>query len=438
MESKPLKALMFGWEFPPEISGGLGTACYGLVSGLIENGVDVTFVVPKLYGSEDFSKFRLVGASDVEVNFTTAKFQKNLEKVNYMQIHSHIMPYVSPKEFLERGEFDVESLTQVDSNFSKAKFGFGGKYGKDLLSEVSKYAVVAMQIANDQEFDVIHAHDWLTFPAAIMAKEVSGKPLVVHVHATEFDRSGEHVNQDVYDLERKGCEMADRIICVSRLTRRILINRYGIDGGKISVVHNAVVPKPAKIYPKVNLVGKKIVTFLGRITFQKGPDYFVEAAKKVLEAMPDVHFVMAGNGDMYLKCLERAAELRISSRFHFTGFLDHFETNNLFGITDVYVMPSVSEPFGITPLEAMRTGVPVIISKQSGVSEVLNNAVKVDFWDLNALSDTIIGLLKYEEVSKELAQSGTNEVDDMKWEYAAYKVKEIYHKVVNQRRSLRN
>lgn len=438
MELKPLKALMFGWEFPPEISGGLGTACYGLVSGLIDNGVDVTFVVPKLYGNEDFDKFRLVGASDVEVNFSTTQFQKNLEKVNYMQIHSHLVPYIDPQEFLKSTEFDVETLKKVDTDFGSAKFAFGGKYGKDLLAEVSKYAVVAMQIAKDQEFDVIHAHDWLTFPAAIMAKEVSGKPLVVHVHATEFDRSGENVNQEVYDLERKGCEMADRIICVSRLTRRTLINRYGIDGGKISVVHNAVVPKPTKVYPKVNLKDKKIVTFLGRITFQKGPDYFVEAARKVLDVMPDVHFVMAGNGDMYLKCLERAAELRISNRFHFTGFLNHFETNNLFGMTDVYVMPSVSEPFGITPLEAMRTGVPVIISKQSGVSEVLSNAVKVDFWDLNALSDTIIGLLKYEDVSKKLAELGTQEVDEMKWEYAAYKVKEIYNKTVNKRRNLRN
>jgi glycosyltransferase involved in cell wall biosynthesis len=432
------KVIMFGWEFPPEISGGLGTACYGLVSGLIENNVDVTFVVPKLYGTEETDKFRLVGASDVEVTFSTPEFKKNLEKVNYMQIRSHIMPYVSPQEFMERGDFDLESVLKIDSNFSKAKFDFGGKYGKDLLSEVSKYALVAMQVAKDGDYDVIHAHDWLTFPAAIMAKEVSGKPLVVHVHATEFDRSGDSVNQEVYDLERRGCEAADRVICVSRLTRRILMNKYGIDGRKISVVHNAVVPKPATIYPKKNLVDKNIVTFLGRITFQKGPDYFVEAAKKVLEVMPDTHFVMAGNGDMFLKCVERAAELRISNRFHFTGFLNYMDTNNLFGMTDVYVMPSVSEPFGITPLEAMRTGVPVIISKQSGVAEVLNNSIKVDFWDLNALSDTIIGLLKNKKVSQKLAADGTNEVNEMKWEYAALKVREIYNKTINRRRSVRH
>lgn len=431
MAEKPLKVLMFGWEFPPEISGGLGTACYGLTSGLIENNVDVLFVVPKLFGTEETDKFRLVDASEVEVNFQNDHFNENLSKVSYLQIHSHLVPYVSPEEFLQRQEFDVKTL-KVDSTFNTAKFNFDGKYGKNLLSEVSKYAVVAMQVAKDNDIDVIHAHDWLTFPAAIMAKEVSGKPLVVHVHATEFDRSGESVNQEVYDMERRGCEAADKIICVSRLTRRILINRYGIPSNKIVVVHNAVVPKPRKIYPKKNLVDKKIVTFLGRITFQKGPDYFVEAARKVLDVLPDTHFVMAGNGDMFLKLVERAAELKISNRFHFTGFLNHFETNNVFGMTDVYVMPSVSEPFGITPLEAMRTGVPVIISKQSGVSEVLNNAIKVDFWDVNAVADTIIGLLKHDEVAKQLADDGTDEVHEMKWEYASLKVKEVYLDTVNK------
>tara|TARA_B110000211_G_scaffold232096_1_gene295031 strand:+ start:2744 stop:4033 length:1290 start_codon:yes stop_codon:yes gene_type:complete len=429
MASKQLKVLMFGWEFPPEISGGLGTACYGLTSGLIENNVDVLFVVPKLFGKEDTEKFKLIDAGTVEVNFQNDTFTENLKKVSYLQIHSHIVPYVSPEEFMQRQEFDVETL-KVDSTFSTAKFSFDGKYGKNLITEVSKYAAVAMQVAKDNEIDIIHAHDWLTFPAAIMAKEVSGKPLVVHIHATEFDRSGDNVNQEVYDMEKRGCEVADKVICVSRLTRRILINRYGIDPSKVVVVHNAVVPKPVQYYPKENLIDKKIVTFLGRVTFQKGPDYFVEAARKVLDVLPDTHFVMAGNGDMFIKLVERAAELKISNRFHFTGFLKFEETNNLFGMTDVYVMPSVSEPFGITPLEAMRTGVPVIISKQSGVAEILNNAIKVDFWDVNSVADTIIGLLKHEELSKQLAADGTDEVHEMKWEYAALKVKEVYEDTI--------
>ena len=429
MASKQLKVLMFGWEFPPEISGGLGTACYGLTSGLIANNIDVLFVVPKLFGTEETDKFRLIDAGTVDVNFQSDYFTENLKKVSYLQIHSHIVPYVSPEEFMKRQEFDIESL-KVDSTFSTAKFSFNGKYGKNLLTEVSKYAAVAMQVAKDNDIDIIHAHDWLTFPAAIMAKEVSGKPLVVHIHATEFDRSGDNVNQEVYEMEKRGCEVADRIICVSRLTRRILISRYGIEPSKIVVVHNAVIPKPVEYYPKENLIDKKIVTFLGRVTFQKGPDYFVEAAKKVLDVLPDTHFVMAGNGDMFVKLVERAAELKISNRFHFTGFLKFSETNNLFGMTDVYVMPSVSEPFGITPLEAMRTGVPVVISKQSGVAEVLDSAIKVDFWDVNSVADTIIGLLKHEEVSKQLASDGTNEVHEMKWEYAALKVKEVYEDTI--------
>lgn len=419
------KVLMFGWEFPPHISGGLGTACFGLVSGLIEHNMDVLFVVPKLFGEEDTSKFKFVNANEVEVNFSDANFSENLKKISYLQIHSHIVPYVSPEEFLKSKDLDVRELVKTASS-SSAKFAFTGKYGKDLLDEVAKYAVVAMQVAKDERFDIIHAHDWLTFPAAIMAKEISGKPLVVHIHATEFDRSGEHVNQAVYDLERRGVHAADRVICVSRLTRRILIERYGVSPDKVFVVHNAVVPRPKIEYPPSKLPQRKIVTFLGRITFQKGPDYFVRAAKRVLDVLPDVHFVMAGSGDMHLQLVEKVAEMRMSSRFHFTGFLNYEETNALFGMTDIYVMPSVSEPFGITPLEAMRTGVPVIISKQSGVSEVLDSAVKVDFWDEQAVADAVIGLIQHPEVAEKLAAGGRDEVENLKWGYAALRVKDVY------------
>jgi len=424
-EARKKKVLMFGWEFPPHISGGLGTACFGLTSGLIEHGMDVLFVVPKLFGKEDNDKFKFVSASDVEVNFSDDQFSENLKKISYLQIHSHIVPYVAPEEFLKSKDLDVQELVNNSKN-SSAKFAFTGKYGKDLLDEVSKYAVVAMQVAKDQEFDIIHAHDWLTFPAAIMAKEISGKQLVVHIHATEFDRSGEHVNQDVYNLERRGIEAADRVVCVSRLTRRILIDKYGVAPDKVFVVHNGVVAKPKIVYPASKLPNRKIVTFLGRITFQKGPDYFVNAAKRLLTIMPDVHFVMAGSGDMHLQLIEKVAEMKMSSRFHFTGFLNFEETNALFGMTDIYVMPSVSEPFGITPLEAMRTGVPVIISKQSGVAEVLDNAVKIDFWDEQAVADAIQGLLEHPEIAKKLASNGSGEVEELKWEYAALKLKEIY------------
>ena len=312
------------------------------------------------------------------------------------------------------------------------KYAFTGKYGKDLIKEVEQYALVAMQIAKDNDFDVIHAHDWLTYQAGIAAKQVSGKPLVVHVHATEFDRSGEHVNQSVYDIERAGFHAADNIIAVSRLTRRILIDRYDVPPNKVVVVHNAVEQREKRVYKKENLLDKQIVTFLGRITFQKGPDYFVEAARKVLDAMPDAHFVMAGHGDMYLKLIDRVSELKMSSRFHFTGFMNSAETDKIYGMSNVYVMPSVSEPFGITPLEAMRSGCPVIISNQSGVAEVLRYVIKVDFWNIDKLAESIMGLLAYPEISKILAEEGWKEVEGMKWEYASLRVKEVYSETLKQ------
>ncbi len=425
-----MRVLMFGWEFPPHISGGLGTACYGLVSGLLHQKTDVLFVVPKLYGEEDKSKFRFVDANEVVVDYGDQTIIENLKRLNYFQINSPIVPYVSPEDFILSQDENSSSVQQLEGQ--KVKYAFTGKYGRDLIREVEQYALVAMQIAKNNDFDIIHAHDWLTYQAGIAAKQISGKPLVVHVHATEFDRSGEHVNQTVYEIERAGFHAADNIIAVSRLTRRILIDRYGVPPHKVVVVHNAVINREKTIYKKENLLDKKIVTFLGRITFQKGPDYFVEAAKKVLDVMPDVHFVMAGHGDMYIKLVERVAELRMSSRFHFTGFLNSAETDKMYGMSNVYVMPSVSEPFGITPLEAMRSGVPVIISNQSGVAEVLRYVIKVDFWNINKLADSIIGLLSYPEIAKILAEEGWKEVDGMKWEYAALRVKEVYVETLKQ------
>jgi glycogen synthase len=298
------------------------------------------------------------------------------------------------------------------------------------MQEVSRYALVAASIASTYEFDVIHAHDWLTYSAGIAAKKVSGKPLVVHMHATEFDRSGEHINQNVYDIERKGMEAADRVITVSHYTRDIVINRYGINPDKVITVHNAVEPADSEdaLMAKRN-VKEKVVTFLGRVTFQKGPDYFVEAANKVLQKDKNVRFVMAGSGDMLNKIIKRVAELRIATHFHFTGFLKGEEVDHMFALSDVYVMPSVSEPFGISPLEAMRSNVPVVISKQSGVSEVLKYALKVNFWDIDDMADAIHGLLHYDALSRMFRKHGRIEVENLKWDNAAIKVKQVYESV---------
>ncbi|MBE6189045.1 MAG: glycosyltransferase family 4 protein, partial [Rikenellaceae bacterium] len=360
---------MFGWEFPPHIAGGLGTACYGMTRGLARNGVDVTFVMPHASGDEDQRFVDIVNASDVETVFGNVDSDSKdiIEKMSFIHIDSNLVPYLSPEdyetyhdEFVKTGEKRWETRDVWSQRYT-----FSGKYGANLLEEIARYAIVAAQVAKDHagEFDVIHAHDWLTYFAGIAAKRVSGKPLVVHMHATEFDRSGENINTQTYAIERAGMHAADRVIAVSNLTRNIIINRYGVPAERVVAVHNAVrFTDKGEAWPERG-VKDKVVTFLGRITFQKGPDYFVEAAAKVLKRCPNVRFVMAGSGDMMNHVIRRVARLGIADRFHFTGFLRGADVDKMFQLSDVFVMPSVSEPFGIAPLEAMRSNVPVIISK---------------------------------------------------------------------------
>lgn len=423
---------MFGWEFPPHIAGGLGTACLGLTKGLAKQGVEVLFVMPKASGDEDQSAAKIINASDVETLFNQVDIAEYWKNINFMEIGSNLIPYMDPETFEKEVSKQLKYGKQNERIGFKNKYNFSGKYGANLMEEVARYAMVAATIARQQQFDVIHAHDWLTYAAGIAAKRVSGKPLVIHVHATEYDRSGENVNRLVYDLERKGMLEADRVITVSNWTRNIVINRYGIDPAKVITVHNAV---DFQSYSDMNVergVKEKVVTFLGRITYQKGPEYFIEAAHKVLKAYPDVRFVMAGSGDLMNRSIRRVARLKMATHFHFTGFLRGQDVQKMFAHSDVYVMPSVSEPFGISPLEAMRSGVPTIISKQSGVAEVLKHAIKVDFWDVDALADAIYGLLKYPALSQMAGRCGLDEVNTLKWENAAFKLKQIYEEVRNQ------
>ena len=427
---------MFGWEFPPHIAGGLGTACYGMTRGLARNGVDVTFIVPHAYGDEDQRFTHVVNASDVEALYgsTGSGADDILEKMSFIHIDSNMVPYISPEEYESYHEQYVKSgrKTWSTTDAWKQRYTFSGKYGANLMEEVARYAVVAAQVAKDLEgqFDVIHAHDWLTYFAGIAAKRVSGKPLVVHMHATEFDRSGENINRRVYAIEKAGMQAADRVIAVSELTRRIVIGKYGIPADKVVTVHNAVRFGESEEAAPERAVKDKVVTFLGRITYQKGPDYFVEAAAKVLQRVSDVRFVMAGSGDLMNHVVRRVAQLGIADRFHFTGFLKGGEVQRMFRLSDVYVMPSVSEPFGISPLEAMRSGVPVIISRQSGVAEVLDYAIKVNYWDVDALADAIYGLLTYPALGRMFASKGLEEVTGLKWTNAAAKIKTVYETVV--------
>lgn len=429
-----MKVLMFGWEFPPHIAGGLGTACYGMTKGLAYNDVDVLFVMPSASGDEDQSAVKIINASDVAVDTVSTTVDEFLGKVQFVHIGSNMVPYVDPQDFTTMVEERKRQIKGFRVQYGQ-KYKFSGKYGANLMEEVARYAMVGATIAMQRkdEFDVIHAHDWLTYLAGIAAKQLTGKPLVIHVHATSFDRaSDDKIDTRVFDLEKRGMEAADKVIAVSELTRNIVINRYGIDPDKVVAVHNAVDFSGRENLEVERNVKDKVVTFLGRVTYQKGPEYFIEAAAKVLKRCNNVRFVMAGSGDMLNRCIRHVARLGISDRFHFTGFLRGVEVQKMFALSDVYVMPSISEPFGISPLEAMQTNVPSIISKQSGCAEILNYALKVDFWDVDAMSDAIYGLLNYPAISALAARCGYEEVNSLKWNNAAAKVKAVYESVIKK------
>jgi glycosyltransferase involved in cell wall biosynthesis len=412
-----------------------------MTRGLARNDVEVIFVMPKASGDEDERFVKVVNASDVEARYCNSTIEGAddiMRKISFIHIDSNMVPYISPEEwdtYREEYERTGKKFWEREGDSWTQRYTFSGKYGANLMEEVARYAVVAAEVARQLEgqFDVIHAHDWLTYFAGIAAKRVSGKPLVVHMHATSFDRSSsDNIDTRVYEIERAGMAAADRVIAVSNLTRNIVIEKYNIPAEKVVTVHNAVRFAEKENELPERGVDDKIITFLGRITFQKGPDYFVEAAAKVLKRVPNVRFVMAGSGDMMNHVIRRVARLGIADRFHFTGFLKGDDVHKMFQLSDVYIMPSVSEPFGISPLEAMRANVPSIISKQSGVAEVLDYAVKVDYWDVDAMADAIYGFVKYPALAKMFSEKGLEEVTGLKWNNAAAKIKAVYEDAINE------
>ena len=410
-----LKVLMFGWEFPPFYSGGLGTACQGLTKGLTNNKTDVIFVMPHGPQGTKSESFELLIASDIK--------EYSL-KIHH--IDSILQPYHTEEQYHKDYEQLVQEITTNPKNNSKVL------YGNNIYEEVLRLSRAARVLARMKKFDVIHCHDWMTFLAGIEAKKVSGKPLVVHVHITEFDKTGgTGINSQIYAVEKAGMDAADKIIAVSYFTKQKIIEHYGINPDKIQVVHNAVeftsYPDSAFDIKK----NEKVVLFLGRLTLQKGPDYFIEAAKKVLDYDPDVKFIIAGNGDMEKRLIDRVAQLGIGRNVLFAGFLSGKDVDLAYKSADLYVMPSVSEPFGITPLEALRNNVPVIISKQSGVSEVLKNALKVDFWDVDELANKIISVLNYRALHSDLTHHGAMEVRTFSWNNSAQKCIEVYKLLIH-------
>jgi len=419
---------MFGWEFPPNISGGLGTACYGIVKGLSEcQDVYITFVVPKSQRNElSTNNFQLISADRVNIGYETEP-ESSWSNIYFLQVQSKLVPYLTPEIFSEQIQ---ESSSEDEFSGNKPlgiRINFSGKYGPNLFDEINNYAIVAKTIATENHFELIHAHDWLTFPAAVAAKQISGKPLIINVHSTDFDRSGGAINPDIFAIEKQGMEEADKIIVVSNRIKNRLTDQYHISPEKIVTIYNGIETPEDKVADSHSQPHKKkIVTFLGRITIQKGPEYFVDVARMIIQRMKNVHFVMAGNGEMRNKIIELSAIYGISNRFHFTGFLNGTEVTKMLHQSDLFIMPSVSEPFGIVPLEAMQASVPVIISLQSGVSEVIKNVIKTDFWDVHAMADAVHGILKHKKLRKTLIAEGKQEVSLLNWNIPANKIKQVY------------
>ncbi len=477
-----MRVFMLGWEFPPFISGGLGTACYGLTKALSGIGTDVIFVLPRPVATPFSGQLRAVeprggtpppspadrdeifGGSDAGAGPATTEFHLDeFEHVSFRTVNAQVSdPYVRPDQFRQGYastnprrlnpsvphkaavpvSSDQESGTvpetadgiPIPPSVATPAEGFGSPYAGDLFAEVQRYAALAAEIARGETFDVVHAHDWMTFPAGLAVAGIKGVPLVVHVHSTEFDRSGTAVDQRIYDIERRGMHGAMKVVAVSYLTKNLVTHHYGIDAGKVEVVYNAIESVPAVGFdPEQYSIhsDEKIVLFLGRITMQKGPEYFLAAAKRVLDVMDNVKFVMAGSGDMIRKTVEMAASMGIGHKVLFTGFLRGADVEKVFKMADLYVMPSVSEPFGIAPLEAMSHDVPVIISKQSGVSEVLSHALKVDFWDVNEMANKIVAVLRHPPLASTLRTHGSFEVKRFNWTDAARACTGIYQQAMN-------
>lgn len=439
-----MRVLMFGWEFPPHISGGLGTACHGMTQALIKKDTEIIFVLPRvLAGEESMGNMRIVPASGTVITpFVRHRMEQSAQQtwgdnMRVYSVSSLLFPYDTPQSYEERlhwqsllGE-SVHSTLHTTHGESACTWQLKGGYGPDLMAEVYRFSRLAAAIALREDFDVIHVHDWMTYPAGILARALTGKPLVAHIHATEYDRSGTNINTELAELERAGLHAADRVIAVSHLTKAVIMERYGIPEAKIDVVHNAVarhdVDQTFTVPPRLR--HEKRVLFLGRVTFQKGPEYFIEVAKRVLDRIKDVRFYMAGSGDMLPLIIRRAGQLGIGSRFHFAGFLRGAEVDRMFALSDLYVMPSVSEPFGITPLEAMLYDVPVLLSRQSGVSEVLTHALKADFWDIRDMADKICAVLQYPALASELVKNCREELKAIRWETVADQLNRIYHAV---------
>jgi len=408
-----MKVFMLGWEFAPIKSGGLGVACRGIADGLQRDGVEVVFVLPSyLNGDTD--------TIEGNMKIVSKRFKNLRIKVNKKLLYS-------PYQGCEMSQARELNWTKIPGRKTASQI-----YGKEFWLEIAKFAEEAKALAKEHQHDVIHVHDWMTYQAGEKVKEISGKPLIAHVHATEMDRTGGHPNQMIFDIEKNGYEKADHIIVVSGLTKKILEKYYQIPGDKISVVHNAVYVQE---HERRNVAEKhfkkndKVVLFLGRVTVQKGPEYFVDMARQVLSKRNDVKFVIAGNGDMMPQIINRIIGYGLQEKIICAGFLNGGDVERAFYHANLYVMPSVSEPFGLSALEAVEFKTPVLMSKSSGVSEVIRNCLFVDFWDVNKMASQVMAVLDYPVLGKTMVSNATHEARFLTWHKQAQKIRKIYHQL---------
>lgn len=444
-----MKVLMYGWEFPPHISGGLGVACYAIVKELARKKVDLTLILPQIINADHIDHVTFVGCDSLNASTSKSTEFEGIVNIKYPKISTCLYPYINARNFkhqisnetlqdflllLTQMHLPPELKAMARSIVEAQALGVGtmGRYEISLLTEVFRYALFAGSLAKEVEHEIIHAHDWLTILAALEAKRYGHKPLVLHIHALETDRSGLWVDKRIFAIEKYGMEQADQIIAVSQYTKNNIVQYYGIAPEKITVIHNGIYCNGNESASKDAEKNKhhKMVLFLGRITHQKGPSFFIDIAKRVLEKKPDVQFVLAGTGDLLTEMIERTASLRIGKNVHFTGFLDNEHVREIYKLADVYVMPSVSEPFGLSALEALSYNVPAVIAKQSGVSEVLRHTLIADFWDTESMADKILALLDHCALRKTSLAHTRDDLNAITWDKTAEKIINIYKKII--------
>jgi glycosyltransferase involved in cell wall biosynthesis len=401
-----LHTLMFGWEYPPKHSGGLGVACQGLVRGLLHHGVHVTLVLPSSEAE---------GEHNLDVRSPADDVHRTLH------VQSGLQPYDS---------FDSYRLRMIQSGTDDMDL-----YGPDMGGAVEQFTAMAVDMTKDIDPDVVHCHDWMTYEAGIRASRYHRRPLVAHIHATELDRTDFHPNEWIVARERKGLLHADRVIAVSNYTKDILHKHYGIANDKIIVVHNGHEQQTMKVKPTlIAQRGSKkapLVLFLGRLTVQKNPIQFLDVARTIHALRPDVQFVMAGDGPMMGHLIESACDRGLEECMTFTGKVSSREAQALYSAADCFVMPSLSEPFGLVALEAIAHGAPVIVSKQSGAAEVIDHAFKVDFWDTDLMADCILTILREEPLAMQLKAEAPRLLQKLTWRNQAKEVQSIYTHIIH-------